>query len=301
MEQKDSKPLRSGKKRHAHRTGTAAALAVLLALCLPAPVQAYAQGPILLDASVRADGGGITEESVQAGSGTIKDASVQPGGGIITEGGGQAGEGRQGTGTAPQEKPFPAAAVTENTAGKPFSVEGNGELADDAVDDGTKEFITVQTKDGQTFFLVIDRSSPSNNVYMLSLIDGDDLEGFLDGEPFPGTLPEGLDAAGAATEAADAAGLLAEPPQEKGNGILSYLAILGVIAAAIGGYYYFRHVKPEKEEREAASEHMEWQGGIPEAAESGKTEGAAAGGGSWLPSGGTAAEAGNMTDGEEAS
>ena len=56
---------------------------------------------------------------------------------------------------------------TEET---PFSVPGNGSLADDKSGDSTKEFLTVQTKNGNTFFLVLDRSSNKENVYMLSMI-----------------------------------------------------------------------------------------------------------------------------------
>ena len=45
--------------------------------------------------------------------------------------------------------------------------------------DSTKEFLTVQTKNGNTFFLVLDRSSNKENVYMLSMIDEDDLAEFV--------------------------------------------------------------------------------------------------------------------------
>lgn len=65
---------------------------------------------------------------------------------------------------------------TEET---PFSVPGNGSLADDKSGDSTKEFLTVQTKNGNTFFLVLDRSSNKENVYMLSMIDEDDLAELL--------------------------------------------------------------------------------------------------------------------------
>ena len=62
----------------------------------------------------------------------------------------------------------------------PFSIEGNGEVLDDVTSDGTKQFITVTTKNNETFFLVIDRSSNANNVYMLSMIDESDLSAFLE-------------------------------------------------------------------------------------------------------------------------
>lgn len=39
----------------------------------------------------------------------------------------------------------------EEAAPTPFSVAGNGELLDDITDDETKQFLTVQTKNGNTF------------------------------------------------------------------------------------------------------------------------------------------------------
>ncbi len=53
----------------------------------------------------------------------------------------------------------------------PFTIAGNGEVEDNIVDDPSKEFFTVKTKGGNTFFLVIDRARDSENVYMLSMID----------------------------------------------------------------------------------------------------------------------------------
>ena len=67
----------------------------------------------------------------------------------------------------------------EKTEITPFSVAGNGQLLDDITDDETKQFLTVQTKNGNTFFMVIDRSRNSENVYMLSLIDEMTLQNLL--------------------------------------------------------------------------------------------------------------------------
>ena len=45
----------------------------------------------------------------------------------------------------------------------PFTIAGNGEVEDNIVDDPSKEFFTVKTKGGNTFFLVIDRARNSEN------------------------------------------------------------------------------------------------------------------------------------------
>ena len=64
--------------------------------------------------------------------------------------------------------------------GDPFSVLGNGEVRDDITDDSSKEFLTIKTKNNNTFYIVIDRAATTNNVYMLSQIDENDLKEFLD-------------------------------------------------------------------------------------------------------------------------
>lgn len=48
----------------------------------------------------------------------------------------------------------------------PFTIAGNGEVEDNITDDSSKEFFTVKTKGGNTFFLVIDRARNSENVYI---------------------------------------------------------------------------------------------------------------------------------------
>lgn len=41
--------------------------------------------------------------------------------------------------------------------GTAFTTPGNGEVKDDITDDSTKEFLTVTTKNNNTFYIVIDR------------------------------------------------------------------------------------------------------------------------------------------------
>ena len=86
----------------------------------------------------------------------------------------QANENAEQTETAEQvieEQP----AEQPATEGTPFSAPGNGQLVDDKENDSSKQFLTVQTKNGNTFYMVIDRSGTSENVYMMSLVDEQDL------------------------------------------------------------------------------------------------------------------------------
>ena len=103
--------------------------------------------------------------------------------------------------------------------GTAFTTPGNGEVKDDITDDSTKEFLTVTTKNNNTFYIVIDRSATSQNVYMLSQIDENDLSEFLD---------------------KDSTATVVTPQPT-----ILILALGGVAA-----YYYFKIYKPKKEEDE---------------------------------------------------
>lgn len=83
----------------------------------------------------------------------------------------------------PEEKESETEEVLEeNHTDDTFSVAGNGEVLDDISDDSSKEFLTITTKNNNTFYIVIDRSSTTDNVYMLSQIDENDLKEFVDTE-----------------------------------------------------------------------------------------------------------------------
>jgi len=83
--------------------------------------------------------------------------------------------------------------TTEN--GKPpfaFTPDGNLTLIDDflqieapATEDSEqieKQFITVQSKNGNVFYIVIDRNGDEENVYFLNLVDEADLKALIEGE-----------------------------------------------------------------------------------------------------------------------
>ena len=148
----------------------------------------------------------------------------------------------------------------EKTEITPFSVAGNGQLLDDITDDETKQFLTVQTKNGNTFFMVIDRSRNSENVYMLSLIDENDLAEFLGEDETE--LEEEKPAV--AVEEPRLEPVQEEPrtePEKGGMGMGAVLTMILLGAGSIGAYYYFKIWKPKREEEEAESEDLEFYDG----------------------------------------
>ncbi len=157
-------------------------------------------------------------------------------------------------------EPVIAEETPEEAEDTPFSVAGNGELLDDITDDETKQFLTVQTKNGNTFFMVIDRSRNSENVYMLSLIDEHDLAEFIEEEK---SEPVEEKPAVVVQEPQP------EPVQEEtlpetekgGMGMGTVFTILLLGAGCVGGYYYFKILKPKREEEEAESEGLEFDDG----------------------------------------
>ena len=80
----------------------------------------------------------------------------------------------------PTVQPTPSPIYT----GQPFTQPGNGQV-EDHVEDGTgsKEFYTVQTHNGNTFYIVIDKDRMDDNAYLLSQVDERDLMEFVEEEP----------------------------------------------------------------------------------------------------------------------
>ena len=148
--------------------------------------------------------------------------------------------------------------------GTPFSVPGNGQLVDDMADDESKQFLTVQTKNGNTFFMVLDRSNNTENVYMLSMIDENDLAEFI-GETKEEPEQEQPSVIIPETEKPSAP---EEPetetePEEKKGGMNTgaLLAVIVLLACGIGGCYYFKVLKPRQDEDEMDGEDLEFYDG----------------------------------------
>ena len=172
---------------------------------------------------------------------------------------------------APDEGTSEGDTVLEETdeTGTAFSTPGNAQVQDDIIEDSTKEFLTITTKNNNTFYLVIDRSASTENVYMLSQIDESDLQEFLDSGA---TISEETNVPSVVLEENETSTVTPASEEEpaakeeqenasKGN-LAGILAILLVCAGGGGAYYYFKIRKKKAEAEEENSEGLELSDGL---------------------------------------
>ena len=161
--------------------------------------------------------------------------------------------------------------ITDETTDQPdgtekkddaFSVDGNGEVLDNIMDEKSgKEFYTIVTANNNTYYLIIDHASSTKNVYMLSMIDENDLKEFLsEEEP---EVPEDTGKTptvdfGEDTKDEEPSGDDKQKEPKKDNNILGTVVIILALGAVAGGvYFYFKIYKPKKE-AQIADEDMEY-------------------------------------------
>ena len=158
--------------------------------------------------------------------------------------------------------------ITDEASGA-LTPEGNLTLVDDChtnYSDGSgQQFITLVSKSGNTFYLVIDRNAKGQQtVHFMNLVDEADLLALMEEDAADAYTAEKeaaaqaeLDRLKAEEEAkkAEEEAATAEPPKE--NKITKYAgAFLGIVAlialAAGGGFYFYRQqVQKKKAEKEA--------------------------------------------------
>lgn len=141
----------------------------------------------------------------------------------------------------------------EGSAGA-FSESGNLSLLDDVGSDEAKEleYMTVQTKSGAVFYLVIDRSADSENVYFLNQVDELDLMAIMDDaqkQEYENSLQE---EPMIQETPADDEPVVDEPIEEETQaGLqtnnLALFGVIGVIAVAVIGGYAFMKKKAKKD------------------------------------------------------
>jgi len=137
------------------------------------------------------------------------------------------------------------ASVTENkdNANKEYPIH-HGDSSDNKETDqysaDARQFITFQTKNGKTFYLIINHDEDSENVMLLTEVSEDDLINMVEKKEAP--KQEVLKEEPVKEE------VKPEKKDEKGN-LGTYIILLLVVGGALGAGYYFKVVK-KKEDKE---------------------------------------------------
>ena len=142
--------------------------------------------------------------------------------------------------------------VSDETSSLP---EGNGALLEDVSDNVVnRQFLSIQSKNGNTFYIVIDKDSKGkHNVYFMNLVDEYDLMAFA--EKFPEEVQSELKDGADSTSETDKDGNSVKSDESKpykdtktksGGGNPMLIVILVLAAGGGGAFYYFKVVKPKK-------------------------------------------------------
>jgi hypothetical protein len=122
-----------------------------------------------------------------------------------------------------------------------FAPAGQGALTGNATSGDGKEFFTVETADGNVFYLIVDRQRTADNVYFLDAVTERDLLSLA--EPGDGKSVNQAEPPPAATAPAPEP----TPPEPQKNGGIAKAAALIIIAAlAVGAGYYIKILRPKK-------------------------------------------------------
>lgn len=181
---------------------------------------------------------------------------------------------------ATQPEEMPEQAAEEVTAGEPLEENGNAVTRDLLYDKATnKQFITVQSKNGNTFYIIIDYDKPLDEdgeayeTYFLNLVDERDLTDLLDEEDVeipvctcsdkcvagdvdtacPVCKNNMSECTGVETQPeapTDDPAVEQEKPEQKQGGIGTILAVILLVAATGGIYYYIKFVRGKKQTEE---------------------------------------------------
>lgn len=134
--------------------------------------------------------------------------------------------------------------------------DGNAQLMDDVTDNENLQFITVTARDGNEFYIIIDKGAQSENVYFLNTVDESDLAALVE-DYTPGQTTEQQQPEPSSTPDTEPAEPEHEPEkqpeQDAENTNSSFLFLIVLILAGGAGLavYYFKVFRPKKKLEQA--------------------------------------------------
>lgn len=153
-----------------------------------------------------------------------------------------------------EPSPTPTEIVIEDNHA--LTPDGNAQLMDDVTDNENLQFITVTARDGNEFYIIIDKGAQSENVYFLNTVDESDLAALVEDyapeqtteqqPPEPSSTPDTEQA-----EPEQEREKQPEPDTENANSSFLFLIILILAGGAGLAVYYFKVFRPKKKLEQA--------------------------------------------------
>ena len=222
--------------------------------------------PAFAQANPDAEQSTVTVEEVadSTGSDTNSDSSAE-----------------SGTGSTVQSDGTDSTDSTDSTrdVSGALTPDGSLTLVDDVDDEDAEnmQFMTVTTRDGSYYYIIIDRSGSEDNVYFLNAVDAADLMNVMTDEEkeelaesassetedsstdiiTPTLINDDSEFGGDATETEDNKDVDSEM-QNKAGTALPMFGVFAFIGALIAGAYYLLKIKPEKEQAKDVDEDREF-------------------------------------------
>ena len=134
--------------------------------------------------------------------------------------------------------------------------DGNAQLMDNVTDNEDLQFITVTARDGNEFYIIIDKGAQTENVYFLNTVDESDLAALVEDytpeqaaeqqQPEPSSTPDAEPA-----EPEQEQEKQPEPDTENTNSSFLFLIVLVLAGGAGLAVYYFKVFRPKKKLEQA--------------------------------------------------
>ena len=162
----------------------------------------------------------------------------------------------------PTPEPVEEAPEPEVTDDPAFLPDGTANVVDYAVSESGKEFFIIQTANGNSFYLVLDKDRQSDNVYLLSPVDEADLMDFVSTDQTEARA----ESEPALVQPVAEEPVVTEPepsePEPAPTAATSAMPLILAVVAAVGGAgYYLKVYKPRqaKAKRPDDLESMEFE------------------------------------------
>ena len=149
--------------------------------------------------------------------------------------------------------------------GRPFTPSGTGTVVDNATDGDGKEFFTVETPDGNVFYLIVDRQRASENVYLLNAVTEDDLASLAKPGNGKGTSSDETlvqpPEASAAPDPVPVQPTETTPEKSGGSNVGTIVFVVIAVVGVGGAGYYFKIVRPKQHGTDGTDDYDDTEDG----------------------------------------